>query len=139
MDFDKVFESIKTIKLTGGLFGKIILFLIVLCITIGIVSIEMGNLYFAVGLMLSMIGLAGYTLKRCFDFADRNPQAAIMEGADLLTHERIFHETKGNTEIPIHEAIIDHPQPYLSIEEINKDDPPQTPSLDAPNPDEGTR
>lgn len=140
MSFDKALESIKIIKLPGGIFGKTTLFLIVLCLSIVAVSIKIGTWWFSLTLMLPMIGLAYYALKRCFDFAERNPQAAIMDGAELLVHERIVHETKGDKKIPIHGATIDHPQPPLSAEEVNEDDPPPTLALDALKPsDEGAR
>lgn len=138
MSFDKALESIKAIKLTGGIFGKTTLLLIVLCLCIASVSIKIGTWWFSLTLMLLMIGLAFYTLKRCFDFAERNPQAAIMDGAELLVHERIIHEKKGDELVPIEGVTIDHPQPSLDIGEVNKDDPPPRPAIDTPKPnDEG--
>ena len=143
MSFDKAIESIKTIKLTGGIFGKTTLLLIVLCLSMGVVSIKIGNIWLALTLMILISGLSFYALKRCFDFAERNPQAAIMEGSELLAHERIVHGMKDDKSFPPHGSIIDHPQPSLSSKEVNKDDPPLTLPLleiDVVKPDdEGAR
>lgn len=126
MSFDKAIESIKTIKLTGGIFGKTTLLLIVLCLSMAAVSIKIGNIWLVLTLMILISVLSFYALKRCFDFAERNPQAAIMEGSEFLAHERIVHGMKDDKNVPPHGSIIDHPQPSLSNEEVNKDDPPLT-------------
>ena len=44
--------------------------------------------------MLPLFGVFVYGLKRSFDFASSNPYAAIMDGAELLQHERIVYATK---------------------------------------------
>jgi hypothetical protein len=40
-------------------------------------------------------------LWRLFNLADKNPQAALMEGEQYLAHERILIATKNNPEISV--------------------------------------
>jgi hypothetical protein len=129
VNFEKALDRIKSIKLTGGVFGKTTLLLIVLCLCIAIVTLKIGTWWFALILMIPMMLLVFYALKRCLDFAEKNPQAAIMDGAEFLVHERIVHGRKGEEELPPVAATIDHQIPTLPEAEIASGDPPPTPVL----------
>ena len=62
-----------------------------------------------------------------------------MEGAEFLVHERLVHEIKGDITVPKQGETLDHPQPILSLDEVNENDT-QQPLIDAPKPNnEGTR
>ena len=129
MDFEKALESVKTIKLTGGVFGKTSLVLVIMCICVTAITIKIGIWWFSLILALPMLGLVFYALKRVFDFADQNPQAAIMDGAELLVHEKIVHGMKDNEEIDL-TATVDH-RPGAFVEDFNREDaPPSKPSDD---------
>ena len=129
MSFEKALESVKTIKLTGGIFGKTSLVLVVMCICITATTIKIGTWWFSLILMLPMMGLIFYALKRVLDFAEANPQAAIMDGAELLVHEKIVHGMKGNEPIDL-TATVDH-RPDLLIEDADREDvPPAIPSTE---------
>ena len=122
MDFDKALESIKTIKLTGGIFGKTSKVLIVLCVCVAVVVIKTDSLLFAFFCMAALLGIVIYALKRVLDFAEKNPQAAIMEGAELLVHERLVHGSKGaGTHEPIN-LTTEHDVPILSDTEVFTED-----------------
>ena len=126
MDFDKALESIKTIKLTGGVFGKISLVLIVLCICVTAIVIQMGSLWLAFLGAGALLAIVFYALNRVFDFAAKNPQAAIMDGAELLVHERLVHGSKAAGP---HEPInltTEHDVPSLSDTEVFTEDAPST-------------
>jgi len=124
IDFDRALESIRSIKLTGGMFGKTSLLVMVLAVCMAAVAIKIGTWWFALAAMLPVTALAYYALKRCFDFAEKNPQAAIMDGAELLIHEKLVHERKGNIIVGSMDATIDHPQPSMKLEEVERQDPP---------------
>ena len=130
MNFEKALESIKSIKLTGGIFGKTTLLLVVLCVSVAAVTLKIGTWWFALILMIPLMGLVFYLLKRCLDFAEKNPQAAIMDGAELLVHERIVHGMKGEEELPLIEATVDHKLPHIAESEIVSEDPPPTTALE---------
>lgn len=129
MDFEKALESLKTIKLTGGIFGKTTLLLVVLCICVAAISLKISTWWFSLALMLPLMALVFYSLKRCLDFAEKNPQAAIMDGAELLVHERIVHGRKGEEFLPSNGVTVDHELPEIPEEEILAADVPPNPQL----------
>jgi hypothetical protein len=50
---------------------------------------------------LVMVFLLAFTmLWRLINFADRNPQAALLEGAEFLVHQQIVHATKTIPSLP---------------------------------------
>jgi hypothetical protein len=122
MDFEKALENIKTIKLTGGIFGKTSLVLIVLTICAAAVSLKVDVWWVPLALMLPLIGITFYILKRCLDFAEKNPHAAIMDGAELLVHERIIHGRKGQDMLPDLPLTVDHEPPPLPLQDLNLPD-----------------
>ncbi len=126
MVLEKALESIKAIKLKGGIFEKTTTLLIVLCICVAAVCISIRMWQIALGLMIPLMFMVFYTLKKCIDFAERNPYAAIMDGAELLVHEKIVHGQKGQSEIPILESTIDHELPKIDHKEVLEEDPPVT-------------
>ena len=97
------------------------------------VSIDSSIWWNSLVLMLTVAALVYYLIKRCFDFAEKFPEAAIMEGAEFLAHERLVHAKKGDIPVPKQGETLDHAQPTLSSEEINKKDTLQ-PEIDAPKP-----
>jgi hypothetical protein len=133
LNFEKVLESIKTIKLTGGIFGKTSLLLIVLCVCVAAVSLKVDVWWVPLALMLPLMALVAYALKRCLDFAEKNPQAAIMDGAELLVHERITQAIKGHDSIPSLPPTIDHEVPALRHEDIEAEDAPPSLALQSGN------
>ena len=123
MDFEKALENLKTVKLTGGVFGKTSLVLIVLAICAAAVSIKVDVWWIPLALMLPVFGIAFYTLKRCLDFAEKNPHAAIMDGAELLVHEKIIHGRKGQDVLPVLPLVTDHEPPGVPQTEADLPDP----------------
>ena len=59
-----------------------------------------------------------YALKRCLDFAEKNPHAAIMDGAEFLVHERIVHGIKGQGELPSSEPTTYDELPQIAEAEL---------------------
>lgn len=129
MNFEKALESVKAIKLTGGIFGKTILLLIVLCISVAAVCFRAEMWWLSLILMLPLMGIVTYALKRCLDFAEKNPYVAIMDGAELLIHERIVHGRKGQEALPSLPPTIDHQLPPLLPEALEATDLPPLPSI----------
>ena len=118
----KALESITTIKLTGGVFGKISPVLIALCICVTTIVVQIGSSWLAFLGVGALLVIVGYALKRVFDFAEKNPQAAIMDGAELLVHERLVHGSKGaGTHEPIN-LTTEHEVPSLSDTEVFTED-----------------
>lgn len=133
MNFEKALESIKTIKLTGGIFGKTILLLVVFCICLTAITLKVGTWWFALILMIPLMSLVFYFLKRCLDFAESNPQAAIMDGSEFLVHERIVYGRKGEEVLPAFEVTVDHELPKISEAEVISEDPSPTAAIEDKN------
>jgi hypothetical protein len=130
VSIDKAIESLKSVRLRGGVFGKVTLLLIVLAIGVCTVAFKSDLWGLTLGLMLPLMGIVFYALKRTFDFAEANPQAAVMEGAELLHHEKILHAAKGQglllPEAPVDEA----PEPILLEAAVVEPDAPPTDEAD---------
>ena len=94
MSIDKAIENLRSVRLKGGIFGKTTLLLIVLVVCVSAVALKSSLWWLTLALMLPLVGVVVYALKRSFDFASNNPYAAIMDGAELLQHERIVHAVK---------------------------------------------
>jgi hypothetical protein len=97
------------------------------------ITLKIGTWWFALILMIPLMSIVFYALKRCLDFAECNPQAAIMDGAEFLVHEKIVHGRKGEDEIPIIEATTAHAPPELPEAEVLSQDPPPSASLEQKN------
>jgi hypothetical protein len=75
--------------------------------------------------MLILFGLVFYSLRRNFDFAEKYPFAAVMEGPELLRLEEIQHGKKGADVLPVSPPTIDHePREIPDSEVIAPDTPP---------------
>ena len=125
MDLAKTLESVKSIKLQGGIFSKSSLIIIVLAICTASVCIFTKNVWVSLILTLSVLGIAFYTIKRCLDFAEKNPQAAIMDGAQFLLHEKMQLGMKYGGTINAHTENLtaDHPGVFIPENEANEPDP----------------
>lgn len=130
INFDKALESISKIKLTGGIFGKTTVLLIVFCICVAAVCLKLGDWQFALILMLPLMAIVFYALKRCLDFAEKNPFAAIMDGAELLVHERMLHGKKDKEFLIPSGQEIEHPLPPNTEAEAIIQDPPTVAAIE---------
>ena len=125
MDITKALERLKSINFRGGIFGKTTTLLVVLCICVSTVCIATRVWWMALVLILPLMAMVFYALRRCFDFAENYPQAAIMEGTELLVHEKLLFAQKHQTEDPLLQAtVIDHQSPELPPGEVTSPDPP---------------
>lgn len=125
MSIDKAIESIKTTRLRGGIFGKTTLLLMVLTIGVCTVSFKSAFWWLTLALMLPLMGIVFYALKRSFDFASNNPHAAIMDGAELLQHERIVHASKDQGFFVPGPPTAESPLPQLiEATDLEQDAPP---------------
>lgn len=131
--FEKEFKTLKAIKLTGGIFGKTTLLLIVLCVCVAAVCFKAGVWWLSLILMLPLMGIVTYAFIRIMDFAEKNPQAAIMDGSELLIYERIVHGRKGQETLPSFPPTADHQSPPLLPEDLEATDPPPLLSIPSGN------
>lgn len=101
MDFDSATQHISKLRLHGGLAGKICYVLIYVSLAIACIAWAVRTPFISI-LALSLIFIIVIiALWRLFNLADKNPQAALMEGEQYLAHERILIGTKNNPEITV--------------------------------------
>lgn len=123
MDLSKVFSGLSHLKLSGGVFGKHGFVHVVLLLACGAVAYKTESDWVRVTLLAGAMALIWYSNKRGYDFADKNPFAAIMDGADLLKREEIVHAMKGVKVLPHSEAVIDHEPEAISEFDPDAADP----------------
>ena len=100
-DIEKVLQKVSGIKLPSGVVGKVCLVLIVVSICVGGMTVYSGNEWIIAGGIIVIFLLVFPMLWRLINFADCNPQAALLEGAEFLIHQQILMGTKDNPSIPL--------------------------------------
>lgn len=121
---DQVFKSLKGVKLKGGIFGKVCLLLVVVAVCISVVCVKDEVWWVPLALLLPFMAIILYALKRCFDFAEKNPVAAIVDGAELVAYEQATQGRKGHDNLPPAPHVLDHQITPLPQGEILEADPP---------------
>jgi hypothetical protein len=88
------------VKLPGGVVGKVTLALIIICVVIGAVALKAANVWIEAGALGMIFVMAFVILWKLISFADRNPQAALLEGAEFLVHQQIVNVAKNVPSFP---------------------------------------
>ena len=96
ISIQKSLQKAQRIKLPGGVVGKICWVLVVFCISVTTLAAFTKSDWIIAGAVASMFLLAFPLLWRLINFADKNPQAAILEGAEFLMHQQLVLGTKEN-------------------------------------------
>jgi hypothetical protein len=123
---DNLFRSLASLRLTGGIFTKTIYLLVVLAISVTVISAVLRIWWVALILMILLFGLVFYAMRRLFDFTDKYPFAAIMEGPELLRLEEVRQGRKGKEDLSLSPPTIEHEAPPIPDSEISApDSPPQ--------------
>jgi hypothetical protein len=112
------------------MFTTAIRLLMVLTVVVGAVCVAFRIWWFALILIMFLFSLLFYVIYRLFNFADKNPLVAILEGSELVRLEEARQGKKFQEDLPISPPTIDHEPPALSETEILAPDlPPETPTL----------
>jgi len=101
IDLQTMLRKAQKIKLPGGVVGKICWVVVVFCLSVTALAALTRNEWIIGGAVVSMFVLAFSMLWRVINFADKNPQAAILEGAEFLIHEQIVLGSKYNPTIRV--------------------------------------
>ena len=106
IDFSKLIKNVTKVKLGGGVFGKTCTVIMVIALTFGGIAFVANNLWVCV-LALVLISIIAFVLLwRLINFANKNPQAVILEGAEFLVHQQIELAAKGIPNIPAPEKLV---------------------------------
>ena len=126
IDIGKMINNVSKVALKGGIFAKTCTVLIVAALALFGISYFANNVWIsaaAIGLIFIMTFVI---LWRLINFANKNPQAAILEGAQFLVHEQIQLAAKGIPSLPDTINLLTYDSPpqigNLSQKEINTPD-----------------
>ncbi len=100
IDIGKLVKNVSQIKLKGGVFEKASRVIIVVSVCIFGIAALLGNIWVSCGAIGLIFIFAFVMLWRLINFANKNPQAAILEGAEFLVHQQIQLAAKGIGEFP---------------------------------------
>lgn len=116
------------VKLPNGFIGKITFFLIVVAVLLTILALKADvlGLYIAVVAIIAVLAFAA--LFKLASFANKNPHAALLEGAQLIMHERIELASKTSGLISAQNRMVD---PSLNLNPIEQ--------IEAEQPDDGVK
>jgi hypothetical protein len=99
-DISQILEGISKVKLRGGVVGKVSVVLISTSICIAIIALKSEKMWISVFGMSLIFVFCSVFLWRLVSFADRNPQAALLEGAEFLVHQQMQLGMKSMPALP---------------------------------------
>jgi hypothetical protein len=134
---DSVANSVSNLKLRGGLAGKICHVLIFFFVGVAVVSWSVQVVWVAAAGLAASFVLAFVMLWRLINLADKNPQSALMEGAEFLLHEHLKIAQKGLPEVAVDPAEVVQIAPLVLSESeqrlLNSPDQEETKPLPGTN------
>lgn len=95
-NIDRTLEGLTKVSLRGGIAGKVTTSIVVVSLSLAAIAWSVKNLYLSIAAIAAIFILAFVMFWRLINFANRNPQAALLEGAEFLLHEQIVHMSKSN-------------------------------------------
>lgn len=87
-------ERLSNVRLHGGVVTKVTRVLIVASASMAAIAWSAKLWWVSLMALVFVFGLCFPMLWRLINFADKNPQAALFEGAEFLAHERLTMGTK---------------------------------------------
>lgn len=104
IDFGQVFEGISKVKLRGGVVGRVCWVLIFSVVAIALiigaaVAFPSSSVVAIIGIVAIILVVCPF-LNRIITFADKNPQAALLEGAEFIKYEQIRAGMKSSPMLP---------------------------------------
>lgn len=98
-DLQSILHTASKITLPGGVVGKACKVLIFISLAFAAIAWSVKVVWVSVAALAMLFLLCFVILWRLVSFADRNPQAAILEGAEFLMHEQLRLGTKASPEL----------------------------------------
>lgn len=132
--FDDIIRNITSFRPRGGMFTTAIRLLMVLAVVVGVICVAFRIWWFALILAIMLFSLIAYVIYRLFNFADKNPLVAILEGSELVRLEEARQGRKFQEDLPASPPTIDHEPPVISPQEILSPDRPPDADSNSPPP-----
>lgn len=99
-NFDSAINGLSKVTLRGGVVGKVTFAVTFTSLAIAAIAWSVSNIWISAAALCMVFALAFVMLWRLINFADRHPQAALLEGAEFLVHEQIVHAAKSVPVLP---------------------------------------
>ena len=133
-NLDSMAQSVSKLTLKGGLAGKICHVLIYVALAMAVIAWSVQMVAIAIIALTMIFCLTFVMLWRLINLADKNPQSALMEGAEFLLHEQMMVGTKNHPQILVTDGEIVESAPLqLSPEEKRAlDKPEELPPIQLP-------
>ena len=140
-DLDKILERVSKVKLTGGLVGRVCTVVLVSCVVIGVLGALSRNEWVMGGVVVAILIIVFPMLWRVISFAEKNPQVAILDGAQFLKHEQLVLASKGVPEITVvpEAQVQEHPALPSPEQLAAANRPDEQPALPSPGGDSEPR
>ncbi len=104
-EIDKLFASATHFRFPTGAFGKTCMLIAIFATSCAAIAWSASNPWVAAFALLIVGFVTLAALWRLFNFADKNPSAAILEGAEFIKHEQIQLAAKGMPSLPFEGAV----------------------------------
>ena len=101
--FPDVFSSLgkfTKVKLPNGLVGKITMLLVIMVLCLSAIAIRSNDTWIILFIIIIIATSCILIPLRLISFANKNPQAALLEGAEFVMHEQIQLASKTSGSIP---------------------------------------
>lgn len=96
---EKLMESVSKVRLTGGLVGRVCTVLVVLIVCLAALGIASRNEWVIGGTILLLVVVALPVIYKIISFAEKNPNVAILDGAEFVRAERLRQQSAKNTAV----------------------------------------
>lgn len=93
-NIDSAINGVSKVTLRGGVVGKVTFAVVIVSLALAAIAWSIANIWLSAAALCMVFTLALVMLWRVINFADRHPQAALLEGAEFLAHEQIVHAAK---------------------------------------------
>jgi len=140
-NIEGILNNVSKVRLKGGVVGKVSVVLIIVAISMAAISWSVSISWISVLALILIFVLCFVMIWRLISFADRNPQAALLEGAEFLVHEQLLLGSKNE---PIINSAIDDKtlsHPIIDAEskwaDALKPDKPESEQLTLSEKDQG--
>ena len=122
---DKLMASATQIKFPTGAFGKTCMLVAIIAFSCAGIAWSVREPWVAALALVIVAIIAIYAITRVFNFADKNPSAAILEGAEFVKHEQMQLAAKGLPTIPQSQTVLtSEPENVPLLEDDNESNSP---------------
>jgi hypothetical protein len=134
IDIEGAIDGVAKVTLKGGVVGKVTFTVVSVSFALAAITWTVQNIWLSFAALVTIFTLTFVTLWRLINFADRHPQAALLEGAEFLVHEQILHATKTIPVLPLNmvEQVqpekIEGPAANIELAQVPDQEAPQLPT-----------